>query len=191
MRYISAYESLSLITKTQNIIPPTNDPNPIVKYQFTRTGLGYGVLIIGDPTQGGAGNEIDATDLMEIYPDGGTAIEKAGLNKIFWESPEITSSGTLSTSTWYEVLRGSVTYNGKTYTEGEKFKTDTTTSFTGNGVVALAIDNFDVTSSEAGLNLRRYWYYVNNLSSYADEAVWDEGNWRGTTRPDAWTWVRT
>lgn len=193
MRYISQYENLVLITDSTNQTPPLDDPNPKAVYTFSPTGLGYGVYIAGDPTTDtGTGNAIDPTGVMVLYPGAATDLEKIGLGKIFWESPELDNSATLDVGKVYEVLRGSIEYNSKTYNEGDRFTVVTgATSFTGDGIIALAIDNFDLTASENGLNHRKWWYYVNNLSSYADEAIWDEGNWRGTSRPDAWKWIRT
>jgi hypothetical protein len=195
MRYISPIQDLVLVTNPLSTTPPTYDTNPVAQYRFYA-----GELIVGDPTTGGAGNEIDPTYLYVLYPSASTPLEQVGLNKIFFEAPYIAaSSASLTADTVYIVLKGQVTWNGGTYGEGEYFrvKSGDPTSVTEDvpgSILALDISNFDI-----GTEPYRYfehkiiqaWYKVNNLV-HGDEAEWDPSRW-ATRQPgnrNPWTWIR-
>ena len=147
MRYISKHARLALYTTEGNIA-----------HQFNQH-----VLIVGDPTTDvGAGNFIDpATEywdkgkLMEVFPDdlAGTTTAKIemmgqgdlsdplgnakGLRGYFFESPILTAttaSVPAKKDIHYWVSKGTVTYAGITYSAGQVFKTDgSTTATTGTG----------------------------------------------------------
>lgn len=161
MRYKSKYARLAL----------RNDVGTAV-YQFEN-----GVLIVGNPALNTAGNVIDETLVQELYPSG-TGVQKAGLDKLFWEAPPIAVGAATvpAAGVWYEVISGAVEYDGQTYYKGHRFLSTATT---------LTADHTGYTGSQFAI-AEPLPYYVsdrldeqdesfvkNNLSSYKDEATWE------------------
>ncbi len=192
MRYISHYKRLVLISKEQNVSPPINDTNPVGLYQFYN-----GELIVGDPTATGAGNEIDGSKLMVLFPNGANDLEKAGLGKIFFEAPPLDPT-TVTTAGKYRVLSGDVVLDGKTYHEGSVITVTGTPSWTGTPAtsrIALDISNFPVIGTEPYEyfipEIISAWYKTVNLI-YGDEAEWRGDTWSAgqPNNRNPWTWVR-
>ena len=136
MRYISINPRLTLVT---------NNGDP--RYQFW-----YNELIVGNPAQSGAGNQIvltgatTADNLQELFTDAQVtaisdnrsplAINRVGLGITFFEAPPVTpGSATVEPNIIYIVLSGTVVYAGKTYKRGEEFTgvSGTTASATTDG----------------------------------------------------------
>lgn len=178
MRYISKYTDMRLYKE-----------NGAIAYEWDN-----GVFTIGDPTTNATpGTDAidpnlaatDGTALQTLYPAAGTAIGKVGLGQIFFEAPPLTNATALSANTYYEVVEGTVTYEGASLARGTRFKTTATTAFTGSGKVALALapEHFQLDE----LNERAESFRKNNLA-YGDEATWDDQNLEPTET--AFTFVR-
>jgi hypothetical protein len=160
MRYISKYGRL-ILQKTDGTIA----------YRFNNH-----TLIVGDPTTGtGSGNAIDYSGLVELFPSAGTAAEKAGLNTLFWEAPVVTNAADLQDGEHYEVLTGSVLYNGVRYVPGEvfRFATGGSVAFDSGTQVALipvaALEWYDSTVRNHAA--KEYFKYLQ--LEWGDEAYWD------------------
>jgi hypothetical protein len=160
MRYISKYGRL-ILQKTDGTIA----------YRFNNH-----TLIVGDPTTGtGSGNAIDYSGLVQLFPSAGTAAEKAGLNTLFWEAPVVTNAADLEDGEHYEVLTGSVLYNGVRYVPGEvfKFATGGSVAFDSGTQVALvpvaALEWYDSTVRNHAA--KEYFQYLQ--LEWGDEAYWD------------------
>jgi hypothetical protein len=160
MRYISKYGRL-ILQKTDGTIA----------YRFSNH-----TLIVGDPTTGtGSGNAIDYSGLIELFPSASTAAEKAGLNTLFWEAPVVTNAAGLQDGEHYEVLTGSVLYNGVRYVRGEvfRFTTGGSVAFEPGTQVALipaaALEWYDSTVRNHAA--KEYFKYLQ--LEWGDEAYWD------------------
>lgn len=205
MRYISPFKELVLLKKERNVVPPVNDPEPKAAWRFYA-----GELIVGDPASGtGAANTIDWTvdtskpELAILYPSAATPLEKAGLGKIFFESPYIDASSgstSLTAGKSYLVIRGNVTYASKKYYEGSVFSVPSNASrpaLTGassDAIIALDISSFPVSAEPYRYfegDIIASWYKVMNLV-HGDEAEWRSDTW-STGQPEGrnpWTWTR-
>lgn len=114
-------------------------------YQFER-----GELVVGDPTLGTAGNVIVAAPIVNNYEGsvqilvatGANDLEKAGLNRFFWEAPPLaTGAGTVTVGERYEVVTGTVTHNSITYKQRDIFvATVTATSGTGKFSASIPVE---------------------------------------------------
>jgi hypothetical protein len=160
MRYIAKYGRL-ILQKTDGTIA----------YRFNNH-----TLIVGNPTTGtGSGNAIDYSGLIELFPSAGTAAEKAGLNTLFWEAPVVTNAADLQDGEHYEVLTGSVLYNGVRYVPGEvfQFATGGSVAFDPGTQVALipvaALEWYDSTVRNHAA--KEYFKYLQ--LEWGDEAYWD------------------
>jgi uncharacterized cupin superfamily protein len=160
MRYISKYGRL-ILQKTDGTIA----------YRFNNH-----TLIVGDPTMGtGSENAIDYSGLIELFPSASTAAEKAGLNTLFWEAPVVTHAANLQDGEHYEVLTGSVLYNGVRYVPGEvfRFTTGGSVAFESGTQVALipvaALEWYDSTVRNHAA--KEYFKYLQ--LEWGDEAYWD------------------
>lgn len=133
MRYISEAKSLRLIRN-----------NGEIAYSFFN-----GVLIVGTPTGTGPTEIIDAAanadpalSLQHPFPNGANDLERAGLNTTFFAAPPISPGATTVTADIrYEVISGTVVYDGTTYRTGQVFvgTAVTDTSTTDGGLFALAL----------------------------------------------------
>ena len=159
MRYKSKYDRLAL-----------RKDDGTTLYQFFN-----GVFVIGDPTTNATPgtDAIDTTDLHVSHPTGASALNKVGLDTIFWEAPPITPGvATVTDGTWYEILTAPVTYDGTTYTVvGQRFKGTATADSTGAGTFAIAEPAEHYKADE--LDEREEYFKVNNLGDQHDEATWD------------------
>lgn len=177
MRYISQYQSLELIAVDGTVL-----------HRFKN-----GSLIIGDPTLDTAGNAIpvtftgtDSQKYTNLYSAGATDLEKIGLGNIFFEAPPIASPATNTiddTGVWYQVLTGTVIYNGVTYKAGELFlSVDTFDDSTGTGTFALDVPHqFKLSPVEHN---QRSEYYKTTQLAIGDESSWNEQNWESTVDSD-------
>lgn len=184
MRYIAIDDSLVLLAASGK-----------PKYQFKN-----GVLQIGTATGTGAGNEIvpdlTGTDLdskmMETYPAGANALEKVGLNSIFFEAPPIIAAGTLALGKYYQLLSGTADLTGANYTGkftlvlpsqvpsvdltdfplGYVIKvTSAITVPAGDATWALALEPRWLDDQEH--NLRSESFIINELTTFKDESSWN------------------
>jgi hypothetical protein len=160
MRYIAKYGRLIL-----------QQTDGTIAYRFNNH-----TLIVGDPTTGtGSGNAIDYSGLVELFPSAATAEEKAGLNTLFWEAPVVTDAADLEDGEHYEVLTGSVLYNGVRYVPGEvfRFTTGGSVAFEPGTQVALipvaALEWYDSTVRNHAA--KEYFKYLQ--LEWGDEAYWD------------------
>lgn len=218
-RYISHLQELILFSESGKRL-----------YQFTG-----GVLVVGDPeTNVGAGNSIDPNfagnedqSLQVLNAAGGTDLQKAGLDTVFWEANVLGGGDAVTQGTWYQVVSGPVYLTNSTAgdedlyalqvgnisvlpelcCEGEYLLRDLGQSFPG----ALTEDDlaqlarlpvgtrFKWTAANGNLpanlvgtiaraltpqyfddedhNLRCEHFKINNLSTFKDEACWDEVKW--------------
>lgn len=133
----------------------------------------------------------DGTALQIINADGSTDLEKVGLNKYFWEAPEITAQGATPAASWvYDVISGTVTYHSIVYHAGDQFVgtgSGTTTSADG-GIIA----KFAPTDYAASLS--NYFegeaFKIVHLE-VGDEATWDISEDIGYDPPSSFGWIRT
>ena len=168
MRYISKYHELALYRNDGSIAHKFKYGELIIGDATTRNGTDLTTSTAGYTVD--AGTKSDTTrQIMIVKPDlagkvegevGFNRYEGTGLgslNKVdndgdalaalvngyagtYFEAPELVNTATLVVGAWYEVLRGTATYKGTTYSRGEKFKVVSgTTSFTGSGTIALSL----------------------------------------------------
>ncbi len=160
MRYISKYGRL-ILQKTDGTIA----------YRFNNH-----TLIVGDPTTGtGSGNAIDYSGLIELFPSASTAAEKAGLNTLFWEAPVVTNAADLQDGEHYEVLSGSVLYNGTRYVPGEVFRFATGGSVAfeaGTQVARIPVEALEWYDSTVRNHAAKEYFKYLQLE-WGDEAYWD------------------
>lgn len=177
MRYVSQYQSLELIAVDGTVL-----------HRFKN-----GVLVVGDAALNTTGNKIpvtfsgtDSQKYTNLYSTASTDIEKVGLGKLFWEAPPIASPATNTvddSGVWYQVLTGTVTYNGTTYKAGDLFFTEATfNDTTGTGTFALDVPH-DYKLSPVEHNQRSEYYKTTQLA-IGDESSWNEQNWESTVDSD-------
>lgn len=185
MRYIAIDDSLTLLAASGKI-----------KYQFKN-----GVLQVGTPTGTGAGNEIDpdltGTDLDSqmavLYPSGGTALAKVGLDSIFFAAPPIVAAGTLASGSYYRLLSGTVDLTGANYTG--KFTlvlpsqvpsadlTEFPLGYVIKATAAITVPAGDATWAlsltprfleDQEHNMRSEHFIINELTTFKDESSWND-----------------
>lgn len=132
MRYSSTIHNLRLYRQDGNAAG-TDTVNlwPTLAFHNGVLDLGSGNVIVPNLAA------INGSALMVINPSGGTDLEKVGLNKFYWEAPEVSGAGATPLADWvYTVIRGTVVFDGKTYTSGDMFVGDgTNTTATTDGAV--------------------------------------------------------
>lgn len=185
MRYIAIDDSLLLLAASGK-----------PKYQFKN-----GVLQIGTATGTGAGNEIEPdltnTDLdskmMETYPAGATALEKVGLNNLFFQAPPIVVNGTLALGSYYQLLSGTADLTGANYTGRFVLTlpsqvpsvdlTDFPLGYIIRVTTAITVPAGDATwalalaprwQDDQEHNLRSESFIANSLTTFKDESSWND-----------------
>lgn len=193
MRYIAIKESLALLSSSG-----------VIKYQFKN-----GELTIGTSTGTGAGNEIvpDLANtnpdlaMQTLFPAGGTDLAKVGQGDIFFQAPPITSTGTLASGSYYEIISGTAdltnaAYVGK-YTlilpsqlpTGQLTTAPKSTVIKATAAITVPADGSTWALSlspryldDEEHNLRAEFFITNNLSTFKDESSWDEATYGATTK---------
>lgn len=185
MRYIAIDDSLLLLAASGK-----------PKYQFKN-----GVLQIGTATGTGAGNEIEPdltnTDLdskmMETYPAGASALEKVGLNNLFFQAPPIVAAGTLALGSYYQLLSGTADLTGANYTGRFVLTlpsqvpsvdlTDFPLGYIIRVTTAITVPAGDATwalalaprwQDDQEHNLRSEAFIANSLTTFKDESSWND-----------------
>lgn len=168
MRYISRYKNFGLLNASNEY-----------KYQFQD-----GVLIVGSLTTNvGGGNAIDTTGLQELPSLAGeTGLAKYGLNTLFWEAPELSvanTNATLVAGKQYVVIRGEITFAGKTYKAGTRIYVTSANAgaFTGTGVVSLDVPEEFYKPEHH--DQRALHFVINNLER-GDEAEYIDSDYDAT-----------
>lgn len=170
-------------------------------------------LIVGTPTGTGAGNEIvpdlagtdPASAMQELYPAGGTDLQKVGKDTLFIEAPPITAAGTLADTLYYELIEGSADLSDAAYVgnyavvlpqnycgtkagPGLIIKVDNVAGITvpaDGSTWALTFSPAYLTEEE--FDYRCEYFKINNLSAYKDESAWDPTTWDAIQKDVAYT----
>lgn len=175
------------------------------KYEFKN-----GVLIVGDPTLTGAGNEIDPdlagtnpdSKMQVLYAAGATDLEKVGLDTLFIEAPPIVAAGTLASGEYYELVSGHADLTDAAYAglfdavlpvnfNGEKASTGFVLKATG----AITVPAVSATQTatwalipgagsiaDQDHDFRPEMFKRIHLSSFKDESAYDPATKSSTTK---------
>lgn len=175
------------------------------KYEFKN-----GVLIVGDPTLTGAGNEIEPdlagtnpdSKMQVLYAAGATDPEKVGLGTLFIAAPPIAAAGTLASGEYYELVSGHADLTDAAYAglfdavlpvnyNGEKASTGFVLKATGAITVPAASATqtavWALVPGAAGLadqdhDFRPEMFKRLHTSSFKDESAYDPATKGSTTK---------